>query len=51
MPKTETTVSIPLGEAPPIGQPVTLTVEVLPVGGEENKTNNTASYPALFVRS
>ena len=51
MAKTETTVTIPLGEAPPIGQPVTVTVEVLPVPGEENTTNNNASYPALFVRS
>jgi hypothetical protein len=51
MAKTETTVSVPLGEAPPIGQPVTLTVEVLPVPGEENKSNNIATYPALFVRS
>ena len=50
MAKTETTVSIPLGQAPPIGQAVTLTVEVLAVGGEKNTTNNTASYPALFVR-
>ncbi len=51
MAKTETTVSIPLREAPPIGEPVTITVEVLPVGGEKNTANNTASYPALFVRS
>ncbi|MBW3653540.1 MAG: hypothetical protein KY433_08100 [Actinobacteria bacterium] len=51
MPKTETTVAVPLGEAPPIGQPVTITVEVLPVAGEKNTQNNSASYPALFVRS
>jgi hypothetical protein len=51
MPKTETTVSIPLGESPPIGEAVTLTVEVLPVGGEKNTSNNSSSYPALFVRS
>lgn len=51
MPKTEATVSIPLGQAPPIGKAVTVTVEVLPVGGEKNKDNNTATYPALFVRS
>ena len=51
MSKTETTVSIPLGEAPPIGEPVTVTVEVLAVPGEKNTTNNSASYPALFVRS
>jgi hypothetical protein len=51
MPKTETTVPVPLGQAPPIGQAVTIKVEVLPVPGEVNKTNNSASYPALFVRS
>lgn len=51
MAKTETTVSIPLGQSPPIGEAVTLTVEVLPVNGEKNTSNNNASYPALFVRS
>ncbi|MDQ3723546.1 MAG: hypothetical protein M3376_10900 [Actinomycetota bacterium] len=51
MAKTETTVSVPLGEAPPIGQAVTITAEVLPVPGEKNTTNNSVSYPALFVRS
>ena len=51
MAKTETTVTIPLGQSPPLGQPVTVTAEVLPVPGEENTDNNNASYPALFVRS
>ncbi|HWI09101.1 MAG TPA: hypothetical protein VNT54_16480 [Solirubrobacteraceae bacterium] len=51
MAKTETTVAIPLGQAPPIGQPVTITAEVLPVPGEKNTDNNNASYPALFVRN
>jgi hypothetical protein len=51
MPKTETTVAIPLGQAPPIGQPVTIAVEVLRVPGESNTANNSATYPALFVRS
>jgi hypothetical protein len=51
MAKTETTVAIPLGEAPPIGQPVTITVEVLSVPGEKNTANNSSSYPALFARS
>lgn len=50
MAKTETTVSVPLGEAPPIGQAVTVTVEVLPVPGEKNTTNNSVSYPTLFER-
>jgi hypothetical protein len=50
MPKTETTVAVPLGQAPPIGQPVTVVVDVLPVPGEKNTTNNTATYPAIFER-
>jgi hypothetical protein len=48
--KSETTVAVPLGQAPPIGQPVTVIVDVLPVPGEKNTTNNTASYPAIFER-
>lgn len=50
MPKTETTVSIPLGEAPPIGQAVTVTAEVLPVPGEKNTDNNAQSFPTIFRR-
>jgi len=49
MPKTETTVAIPLGEPPPSGA-VTITVEVVQVAGEKNTSNNSASYPALFAR-
>ena len=48
---TETTVSVKLGEAPPIGQPVTIRAEVLPVPGEKNTENNTLSFPAIFRRS
>jgi hypothetical protein len=51
MAKTETTVAIPLGKAPPIGQAVTIAVEVLAVPGEKNTANNNATFPALFVRS
>jgi hypothetical protein len=51
LPKSETTVAIPLGQAPPIGQAVTITVEVLPVPGEKNTTNNSQDYSALFTRS
>ncbi|MFP5362478.1 MAG: hypothetical protein ACLGI5_07090 [Thermoleophilia bacterium] len=50
MPKTETTVSIPLGEAPPIGQAVEIRVEVVAVPGEKNTDNNSATYPAIFRR-
>ena len=50
-PGTETTVAIELEEPPPIGQPVTIRAEVLPVPGEENTENNTLSFPAIFRRS
>ena len=48
---TETTVAVKLGESPPIGQPVTIRAEVLPVPGEKNTENNTLSFPAIFRRS
>lgn len=48
--KSETTVAIPLGQAPPIGQAVTITAEVVPVPRELNKTNNSQSFSALFDR-
>jgi hypothetical protein len=50
LPKSETTVAIPLGQAPPIGQPVTITVAVLPVQREKNITNNSQDYSAIFTR-
>lgn len=50
MAKTETTVAVPLGEAPPIGKGVTIKVEVLKVGGEENLENNSMEFPAIFDR-
>jgi len=50
MAHTETTVAVPLGQAPPIGQAVTINVEVLPVPGEKNTTNNSQDYPAIFDR-
>ena len=48
---TETTVPLKLEEPPPIGQPVTIRAEVLPVNGEKNTENNTLSFPAIFRRS
>jgi len=39
---------IPLGQAPPLNTPVTLNVEVQPVPGESNGSNNKASYQVLF---
>jgi hypothetical protein len=43
-------VNIPLGQAPPIGVPTTITVEVLKVPGEKNTDNNKATYTAIFDR-
>ncbi|MDX6669611.1 MAG: hypothetical protein QOK04_2991, partial [Solirubrobacteraceae bacterium] len=39
---------VPLGQTPPAGKPVTIKVEVAPVPGESDASNNSASYPALF---
>jgi hypothetical protein len=44
------TASIPLATAPPTGLPVTIKVEVLPVPGEKNTTNNKATYSAVFTK-
>ena len=42
--------AVPLGQAPPIGVGVKITVEVRKVPGETNTTNNKAEYPAIFRR-
>jgi hypothetical protein len=47
---TETTVTIPLTQSPPIGAPVTITVNVAKVPGEQKTDNNRSSYPAIFTR-
>ncbi|HEV7883552.1 MAG TPA: hypothetical protein VGO81_08275, partial [Solirubrobacteraceae bacterium] len=47
--KSQTTVQVPLGQAPPVGQAVTITAEVVPVPGETNTTNNSQDYSALFT--
>jgi hypothetical protein len=49
-PGNETVVAVPLGQAPPIGVGVKITVEVRKVPGENNVTNNKAEYPAIFQR-
>jgi hypothetical protein len=49
-PGNETTVAVPLGESPPIGVGVKITVEIRKVPGENNVTNNKAEYPAIFRR-
>jgi len=47
---TNAEVSIPLAEAPPIGTPVTIEVEVGKVPGEKKTDNNSQSYTAIFTR-
>lgn len=42
--------SIPLGTAPPIGAPVTITAQIVGVPGEKNLTNNKQTYTAIFQR-
>jgi hypothetical protein len=47
---TNAEVSVPLTQAPPIGTPVTIEVEVGKVPGEEKTDNNTQTYTAIFTR-
>jgi hypothetical protein len=44
------TVDVPLRQAPPVGRPVEITVEVVPVPGEEDSNNNRQAYPAVFTQ-
>jgi hypothetical protein len=46
--KTTSTVQIPLGQSPPVGAAVTVTVAVAKVPGEKNTTNNSQDYTVLF---
>lgn len=46
---TTQTVNIPLAQTPPTGQPVKITVHVLPVPGEKNVANNQSVFPAIFT--
>lgn len=48
--KTSSTVTVPLSNAPPIGTPVTVEVEVRPVPGEKVTDNNKSTYTVLFQR-
>ncbi len=48
--KTDATVTIPLGQAPPVGQAATVVVSVAPVPGEKNTTNNRSQYTVIFTR-
>jgi hypothetical protein len=46
---TPQTVNVALSQTPPAGQPVKITVDVLPVPGEKNLTNNKSTFPAIFT--
>ena len=46
---TPQTVNVALSQTPPAGQPVHITVQVLPVPGEKNLTNNKSVFPAIFT--
>lgn len=50
-PGSNAEVSIPLKQAPPIGEPVTITVEVRAVPGEGKTDNNSQTFTALFTRN
>ena len=41
-------VNVPLAATPPTGRPVTVQVQILPVPGEKNTTNNKGSFPVVF---
>jgi hypothetical protein len=47
---TNATVTLTLGQTPPIGKAVTITVAVEPVPGEKKTDNNRQTYTALFTR-
>lgn len=44
------TVTLPLANTPPVGQPVEIQVQVAPVPGERVRDNNSATFPAIFAR-
>jgi hypothetical protein len=48
-PGNETTVAVALGQPPPLGPGVNITVEVRKVPGETNVANNSQQYPAIFA--
>ena len=41
-------VSVPIGDPPPTGEPVDITVRIEPVPGEEKTDNNEATFAAIF---
>jgi hypothetical protein len=44
------TVTLPLAERPPSGESVPITVEVVPVPGEEKTDNNSGEFSAIFTQ-
>jgi hypothetical protein len=46
----EIVVPVGLGKTPPIGTPVRVTVQIVPVPGEVNTDNNSATYTVIFSR-
>jgi hypothetical protein len=48
--KTDASVTIPLGQAPPVGTGTVLTVAIAKVPGEENLDNNRSEYQIIFTR-
>ncbi len=47
---TPQTVNVALSQTPPAGQPVNITVQILPVPGEKNTANNKGTFRAIFTR-
>jgi hypothetical protein len=48
--KTDTTVSIPLDQTPPVGTATTVTVAIAKVPGEQKLDNNRSTYTVIFTR-
>jgi hypothetical protein len=46
----EVTIQVPLGATPPIGEPVRVSVQIVPVPGEVNTDNNSQTYTVIFSR-
>ena len=47
---TAAAATLSLDTAPPLDTPVTITVQVKPVPGEQKRDNNTAEYDAAFLQ-
>ena len=44
------TANLPLAATPPTGVPVSIQVQILPVPGEKNLTNNKGTFAAVFTK-